>query len=141
MSETGENIIIQLRPSWINYAGRIIIGIAILIFSIHINCAEAGFLILLICIASAVISRYKYKFIVTDNSVIMRTGLIARNTNEIQLRHIRGISVRQGALDRIVGIGTIIFLSAAEEEAAVVFFGIDDPYGVKERIRQLQSSI
>jgi len=61
--------------------------------------------------------------------------LIARNTNEIQLRHIRAINVRQGIVERILGIGTVIFISAAEGEAAVVFKGIRDPLGVKERIR------
>jgi len=63
--------------------------------------------------------------------------LIARNTNEIQLRHIRAINVRQGIVERILGIGTVIFISAAEGESAVVFKGIRDPLGVKERIRGL----
>lgn len=65
----------------------------------------------------------------------MRAGLIARNTNEMQLRHIRAINVRQGIIERILGIGSIVFISAAESEAAVVFKGISDPYEVKERIR------
>lgn len=65
----------------------------------------------------------------------MRVGLIAKNTNEMQLRHIRAINVRQGIIERILGIGTVMFISAAEGEAAVVFKGIRDPHGVKERIR------
>lgn len=68
----------------------------------------------------------------------MREGLIARNTNEMQLRHIRAINVKQGIIERILGIGTIMFLSSAEGEAAVIFKGIRDPHGVKEMIKELQ---
>ncbi len=70
----------------------------------------------------------------------MREGLIARNTNEMQLRHIRAINVKQGIIERkrILGIGTIMFLSSAEGEAAVIFKGIRDLHGVKEMIKELQ---
>ena len=57
--------------------------------------------------------------------------------NEMQLRHIRAINVRHGIIERILGIGTLITVSAAEGESAVVFKGINDPYGVKERMRGL----
>jgi hypothetical protein len=55
----------------------------------------------------------------------------------MQLRHIRAINVRQGIIERILGIGTLIMFSAAEGEAVVVFKRIDDPYGAKERVRKV----
>jgi uncharacterized membrane protein YdbT with pleckstrin-like domain len=68
----------------------------------------------------------------------MRVGLIAKNTNEIQLRHIRALNVKQGVIERILGIGTIEFSSAAGEGAEVMFKGIRDPHGVKGRILIIQ---
>ncbi len=136
MNNADEKIIYQGRPSWLNYIGFYLVGLVLLIFSFSAQNISAGLLLLLLCVGGAAISRYRYQFTVTNNSVIMRVGLIARDTNEMQLRHIRAINVRQGIVERILNIGTVIMISAAEGEAAVVFKGISDPYGVRERIRE-----
>lgn len=142
MSKSTETIIYQGRPSWLNYLWLYGLGLIILVFLIAISKQGQkesflilGFLCLLITIILSAIFRWRYLFTITDNWVVMREGLIARNTNEMRLNHIRAINVRQGVIERILGIGTVIFLSAAEGEAAVIFKGIRDPHGVKERIR------
>ena len=86
----------------------------------------------------AAMLRYRYKFTITDEWIIMRVGLIARNTNEMQMNHIRAINIRQGIIERILGIGTIEISSAAGEGVEVKFTGIRDPHGVKERVRGLE---
>lgn len=145
MSKFNETIIYQGRPSWLSYLW--LYGIGVITFVLLIGVIPQriygfiiGFIFLLIAITVSAILRWRYFFTITDNWVIMREGLIARNTVEMQLRHIRTINVRQGIIGRILGIGTVIFLSAAEGETAVVFKGIRDPHGVKERIRELQVS-
>ena len=138
MNETNETFIYQGRPSWLNYIGIYLIGLMLLIFSLSARNIIAGLILLLLCVGSAALSRYRYMFTVTEDSIIMRVGLIARNTNEMQLRHIRAINIRQGIIERLLGIGTVIFISAAESEAAVVFKGISDPYGMQERVRGVQ---
>lgn len=60
---------------------------------------------LLFVIGVVAILRLRYKFTITNDRVIMRVGLIARNTNEILLRHIRAINVRQGIIERLLGVG------------------------------------
>lgn len=118
-----------------NFIGLYLIGLVLFMLSISERNIIAGLILLLLCVGISALLRYRYLFTVTDNSIIMRVGLIARDTNEMQLRHIRAINVRQGIIKRILGIGTVIFISAAESESAVVFKGISDPYGLKERIR------
>ena len=61
----------------------------------------------------AAISRYRYLFTVTEDRVISREGLIARNTTEMRVKHIRSMMVRQGLLERLLGIGTLISVSIA----------------------------
>ncbi len=56
----------------------------------------------------------------------------------MRLRHIRTTMVRQNIVERLLGIGTLITISAAEGEAAVFFKGIRDPQGIKEKIRSIQ---
>ncbi len=78
-------------------------------------------------------------FTITNRRVMQKVGLIARNTNEMKIRHIRSMHVKQNPIERILGIGTLTTVSAADGEAAVVFKGIHDPQGVKERLRGLQN--
>ena len=72
---------------------------------------------------------------------MMRTGLIANNTNEMEIRHIRGINLRQGVAERLLGIGTLEIISAADGGAEVVFSGISNPVAVKDQIRSLRPAI
>lgn len=135
MSDTVEQIIYEGRPSWLNYMGYYFIGLLLFMVSVSAQNIGAGLLLLLISLGIAAVLRYRYLFTITDGSIIMRVGLIARNTNEMQLKHIRAINVRQGIIERILGIGSLIFLSAANSDSEVVFKGIKEPHGVKERIR------
>lgn len=137
MNNVDERIIYQGRPSWLNYIGYYLAGLLLFTLFISARNIGVGLLLLLISVGVAAVLRYRHLFTITDNSIIMRVGLIARNTNEMQLKHIRAINVRQGIIERLLGIGTLIFLSAANSESEVIFKGISDPHGVKERIRRL----
>lgn len=138
MSENGETIIYQGRPSWLNYYILYIIGVALFVILSDAGYTQGGVLTLLFVVGLAAIFRLRYLFTITDDRVMQKVGLIARNTNEIKLRHIRGINVRQGIIERLLGIGTIEMSSAAGGGVEVIFKGIRDPHGVKERIRGLQ---
>lgn len=76
-------------------------GIALFGFSIKSGKLEGGLFTLLFVIGLVAIFRVRYLFTVTENRVIMRVGLIVKNTNEMQLRHIRPINVRQGAIGEV----------------------------------------
>jgi uncharacterized membrane protein YdbT with pleckstrin-like domain len=132
-----ETIIYRGRPSWLNYYLLYLIGISIFVFSYKSGDIYGGILTLIFVIGLSALFRFRYLFTVTEDRIIMRVGLIAKNTNEMQLNHIRAINVRQRIIERILGIGTLITISAAEGEAAVIFKGINDPQGIKEKIRSI----
>lgn len=138
MNETEDTIIYQGRPSWLYYYCLYIVGIILFAFSHKSGSITEGIFILLCVIGLAALFRFRYLFTVTEDRIVSRVGLIARNTNEMRLRHIRSMMIRQNPVERLLGIGTLITISAAEGEAAVVFKGIKDPLGIKERIRALQ---
>jgi uncharacterized membrane protein YdbT with pleckstrin-like domain len=137
MSEYDETIVYQERPSWLNYYLLYGIGIILFIFLVNVGEIIGGFFVLSIVLGLAAILRYRYLFTVTKDRIISREGLIAKNTNEIQLKHIRALNVKQGIIERLLGIGTIEISSAAGGGVEVMFKGIRDPHGVKERIRGL----
>ncbi len=138
MNDIRENILYQGRPSWLNYYLLYVIGTVLFVIFSKSGDVRGGFFILLFIIGLAALFRFRYLFTITDDRIITRVGLIARNTTEMRLKHIRTMMVRQNPIERILGIGNLISISAAEGEAAVVFKGIRDPQDIKEKIRSIQ---
>ncbi|MEW6419498.1 MAG: PH domain-containing protein [Nitrospirota bacterium] len=135
MNDTDEKTIYRERPSWLNYYVLYIMGFIISGITLKAGEIGGGLIILLITGLLAAIFRFRYLFIVTNDRIMVRVGLIARNTTEMRIRHIRTMMAKQNIVERLLGIGTLITISAAEGEAAVVFKGIRDPQGVNEKIR------
>lgn len=131
-----ERIILRIRPAWLNYWGHFALAGMVLLAAFSVEGgAGGGILLALMIIATAGIRRIRYLFTVTLQRAVTRLGLIARNTMEIDLGNIQGITVRQGITDRILNIGDVVILSSADH-IAVAFTGISNPQGVKETIRQ-----
>lgn len=137
MNDIDEKIVYQERPSWLNYYLLYVIGIIPFAFYNNAGDITGGVLVLLVIVGVAAIFRFSYLFTVTEERIISRVGLIAKNTTEMRIRHIRSMMTRQNPMERLLGIGTLITISAAEGKAAVVFKGIRDPIGIKEKIRKL----
>ena len=135
MSET---IVYQEHPSWLNYAGLLLIGGCILLVTTTTGNAAGGVLISAFFFILASIFRYRRLYTITNQRVYMRVGLIANNTSEMELRHIRGMNVYQNIFERMLGVGTVEIISAADGGAEVVFQGISNPVGVKENVRTVK---
>lgn len=56
---------------------------------------------------SGVFAMLSTEFAVTTRRVITKTGLISRNTNELNNRKVEGVNVSQGILGRLLGYGTV----------------------------------
>jgi len=56
---------------------------------------------------SPLIDKYSDEFAITNRRVIIKTGLISRNTFEMNLSKIESVNVDQSILGRILGYGTI----------------------------------
>ena len=136
-----ESTIYRLHPDWLYFGGLIFIACIALIVTLQAGSVDAGFFVLAVTALLISFARYRRLYTVTDQRLIMRIGLIARNTNEMEIRHIRGINVRQNVIERLLGIGTLEIISAADGGAEVIFGGVRDPFGLKDRIRALRPTI
>lgn len=126
------------RPSWLSFLGLLIIAAVFFFLSINTKLAEGGILLSIIFLLFAAYGRYSKEYTITEIRVISRSGLIANNSNEMELRHIRGMNVRQNAFERILNVGTLEIISAADGGAEVVFHGISNPVSVKEQVRTIK---
>ena len=76
------------------------------------------------------------RYRLTTERLFLRTGFIARRSEEVELFRIKDVSVRQSLLHRMVGAGVVTILSTDDSTPYVVLHGVPRPEEVKEQVRQ-----
>lgn len=76
---------------------------------------------------------------VTNKRVILKKGIIGRQTEEMKLRSIETVEIDQGVFGRMLGFGTVKITGRGVSD--IVFKGIDDPMAVKRAIESVGSPI
>ena len=134
-----ETIRMQLHPAWRSYWPVFLLAMSVLILPMQTEFWLRGMLVSAMIALSGAVFRYRYIFTITSHRVIVRRGLIAKDTSEIEIRHTREYKVSQGILERILNYGDIEISSAAGTGAEVRFFGIVSPHDLKEAIRGVRN--
>ncbi len=80
------------------------------------------------------IKRYSDEFAVTNKRVIIKTGLIARKTLEMNLNKIESVNVDQSILGRILGYGTVTIIGTGGTREA--FEQIADPVEFRKKFQE-----
>ena len=94
-----------------------------------------GFLLVAGSVAARVFFfRYSARYTISDTSVSECHGLIARNINELKLDHVRAYDIRQGPIERLLNLGTLVLSSAGDVGSVVRFLGIRAPNAAKKEI-------
>jgi uncharacterized membrane protein YdbT with pleckstrin-like domain len=100
-----------------------------------IPAALAASVLIYICIG---IARYGELFLVTSQRVIAVRGLLSRHVDEVEVRDIRNIKLKQTFTQRLLGIGNIGVASAGGDGVEVRFGNIAEAHIVKEKIRHVR---
>lgn len=75
----------------------------------------------------------------TNKRVILKRGIISRSTDEMKLRSIETVEIKQGIFGRIFGFGTVKVTGRGT--SALLFPNIDDPMRVKREIESVSSPL
>jgi hypothetical protein len=75
---------------------------------------------------------------VTNKRTVLRKGIIAKRTTEVQHDDIRNIQVDQNIYERMVGVGDIAVSSSGQDDLEIQVHGIPKPNEVAELIRDMQ---
>lgn len=107
-----ERVVHRTTLSRIVFVGPAVVGaIGILIMLAGRKAVPIGIVLLLVGAAAALpryISFATSEFAITDKRVIIKVGLLRRQTLELQLSKLEAIAVDQGLLGRILGYGNIV---------------------------------
>ncbi|HXX92617.1 MAG TPA: PH domain-containing protein [Planctomycetota bacterium] len=76
------------------------------------------------------------RYRLTTHRLFTETGLLSRDTNEIELVRVDDVSVHQNLLQRIFNVGTVTVFSPHDQtDPHLEMVGIENPIEVKEQIR------
>lgn len=127
----GEHVVCRTRLHWAVFLWP---AIWFLVAGLSIQTGGAGaaaFGVLLLVFVvfptavAAFIRKISSEFAVTNKRVLIKTGLLGRETFETLLSKVESVHVHQGVLARLLGYGTIIFRGTGGSEN--VFGKIDHP--------------
>ncbi len=147
----GEAVALDLRPHWWFFSQHILTGIPLIIglaLVTRINDDTVHDALLYVFLAAAVgwsvwllfkfLEWSRTFFVVTDQRVIFRTGVLTRHGVEIPLERINNINFHQGIWERIIGAGDLEIQSAGEQGSSQ-FDNVRHPDGVQQEVyRQME---
>jgi membrane protein YdbS with pleckstrin-like domain len=76
-----------------------------------------------------------YRYRLTSQRLFVRRGWWAREVHELELYRVKDVVVDQGALQRLLGYGTITVISEDESTPKLELSGVSRPLDVKETLR------
>lgn len=76
---------------------------------------------------------------VTNKRVILKKGVIGRQTEEMKLKSIETVEIDQGVFGRLLGFGTVKITGRGVSD--FLFRGVDDPLAVKRTIESIAQPI
>lgn len=74
------------------------------------------------------------RYVVTSRRVVLRNGWTGSDIQSIANQELPSISIKQGPLAGLMGIGTLV-IQPQGDDVAIQFRGVLDPEDVKERIQ------
>ncbi|TMK22850.1 MAG: PH domain-containing protein [Actinobacteria bacterium] len=126
----GEEIILDLRPHWVALLKPVLWTIVIGSLTGLIWVKTGGqtsvrhvlqwvvvgvAFVLWVPLALAPAIRWRFTtFVLTNERVITRSGVVAKHAREIPLETVNDVTFRQGILERMIGAGSLIIESAGE---------------------------
>jgi uncharacterized membrane protein YdbT with pleckstrin-like domain len=75
------------------------------------------------------------RYRLTTQRLFAQTGLIAKHVEEVELFRVKDVTLSQGVLHRMLGVGTVTVLSTDDTAPRLELAGIPEPLAAKEAIR------
>jgi uncharacterized membrane protein YdbT with pleckstrin-like domain len=119
-----ERSIFELKPAARAFPGPIFWGIVLLPVLI-------GLVLLLRVWHKIAATRYR----LTTQRLFVQTGLIAKRLEEVELFRVKDVTLSQGVIQRLLGVGSVVVLSTDDTAPRLELAGIRHPLEVKESIR------
>jgi uncharacterized membrane protein YdbT with pleckstrin-like domain len=141
----GEEVVLELHPHWEYMGAPLAVAVAVVAGAIALavrvegipSWGLLGIAAVLVCAVAWLAGRYlrwtTTDLVVTNQRVVLRSGVVARRTQEIPLSRIVDVSVTQTVPQRLAGSGTLLIDSGGEALQGV-FVHVPSPASVQSAI-------
>ena len=146
-----EKIVLLVRPHWVVFMSPVVVTVCVIVFfslfsgGVHFNIillglsitawlVLAGLFFILYALASAYITFYFSEYGVTSRRVLMKTGMIQRNSLELFVTKIEAIHVDQSIIARLLGYGTLVVIGTGGSRDC--FRWVPNPLRFRHMIQQ-----
>ncbi len=143
--EPGEQVFFHGHPSWRSMLAFYIRGLVVAILAGVIAglvtraangsvdavwVTPAVLVVFVVVLVWGLIRRIATTYTITNRRLTIRSGLLSRELHECRLERVQNVNSRQRLLERMLGIGTVDFDTAAGAAYDFSFRGVEDPGGI-----------
>jgi uncharacterized membrane protein YdbT with pleckstrin-like domain len=96
--------------------------------------AAAVLVVFIVVLAWGLIRRIATTYTITNRRLTIRTGLLSTELHETRLERVQNVNARQRLLERMLGVGTVDFDTAAGAAYDFSFRGVEDPRGIVKTV-------
>ena len=128
-----EDIVVEMRPHWVFFAGPlliaalVVIGISVALVALGKH-ATAIVTYLLLAIAAIPVAWFlgrmfrwrNYIIALTTTRIIVRRGVLERNTLQLRLQRVTEVNTSQRLWERAVGVGRLILDVQGDDDSLVI---------------------
>jgi membrane protein YdbS with pleckstrin-like domain len=136
---SNEHELYEGRPSWRALMSFYVGGIGLAVLVIVVLGLLVGSWALALVIAAVVAAltlvigsfrRASTKYLITNQRLRISRGIVKRNVQETRLERVQNVNYEQGALDRMLGVGTVDFDTAGSDDSEFRFDWVNRPEDV-----------
>jgi membrane protein YdbS with pleckstrin-like domain len=128
-----EDLLVEMRPHWVFFAGPLFAAMAVVagVIAILVALSPPNWAIDILLLVAAVpllwflgrLLRWRtYTIVLTTTRVVVRRGVLGRNTTQIRLQRITEICISQKLWERIIAVGRLLIDLQGEDDAVVLEF-------------------
>lgn len=150
MLNPGEEVAVDVRPHWKYLAGPVsaclVVGagaVAALVEAVAhwaLLAIAAVLAVALLWLAVRYVKWATTSFVVTNERLVERRGVLSRTGRDIPLDRLTDISYKQTLMDRLTGCGDIL-LESAGRDSQEVFEDLPHPVSIQKEIYRLVSAL
>jgi len=134
--DSSEETIWRGHPSHYYYMMHYIIGALFLLIAAIVGHNVWLYAFGIALIGYPLIYIYCCKFTITSKRVKTSTGIISRSIDEVYIKNIRSVNVKQDLFERIFNLGTVNIGSAGTAGIEISFSRIPEPVKIKDKIQK-----
>lgn len=132
----GESVLENRRLGWMVWWKHLGFAVLVLLFGLAGDAAAGGIVVAGLILGYVVLARSKSRYVVTDERIKGKVGLLKKETMEYRIGDLRSLKTEQSLFERLFGHGTLVFESGANNR--LKWHGVPEYEQVANTVREQQ---